>query len=335
MVRILPAAVGVVVLGLMCWWFGIDQLTLAVHRLDVRSLLLYVVLLVAVLLGYCLRWKAVTRALGSRLPFGSLVTARLAGDAVGTLVPSAKLAGEPVRIALVQASGVRGAEAAAGVALDRVLELIGNILSALAYVGVFAFTRTLGAANGTPPLLVLAMLAGLAALTVPLLMLRRGKRPLAFLYGQRARRAVPRISRWLDGLQRSEDRLVELFRHHPRVVPVGIAASLAIEALIVVEYHFLLKAFGIDLDLPTLLLVLLGSGVARAAPSPAGIGALEAGQVTLLALANGTPETGFVVGMVLRLHETLLITAGFVALAFRGVTPSRLRSLNMESGAAA
>lgn len=335
MARVLSGTVGLLALALLCWWFGIDELVRAVHRLDVGALLLYVALLVVVLLGYCLRWKAVTGALGSALPLGTLVTGRLAGDAVGTLIPSGKLAGEPVRVALVRAAGASGSEAAAGVALDRVLELIGNILCALAYVAIFAFTRALGAKHDRSGMLVAAMLVGLAALILPLLMLWRGKRPFAFLYGPRGRRILSRVSPWLDGLQRSEDRLVDLFQHHPWIAPLGIVASLGIEAVIVVEYHFLLKAFGLDVDLPTLLLVLLGSGLARTAPSPAGLGALEAGQVTILGLASGAPETGFVVGMVLRLHETILIAAGLGALSFRGVSLARLRSTNLESGAAA
>jgi uncharacterized protein (TIRG00374 family) len=335
MSRIVSAAIGLIGLALLCWWFGVDELRLAIRQIDVGYLLVYVVFLVIVLLGYCLRWKLVTHALGSSLPLGSLVTARLAGDAVGTLVPSAKLAGEPVRMALVRAAGVSGTEAAAGVALDRILELIGNILVALVYVAVFAFTQTLGAQHGTPLVLIGAMFAGLAALTLPLLMLRRGKRPFAFLDGERARRALPRLSPWFEGLRRSEDRLIDLFRRHPRIIPLGIVASLAIEALIIVEYHYLLKAFGLDLELPTLLLVLLGSGIARAAPTPAGLGALEAGQVTLLALAAGEPSTGFVVGIVLRLHETLLIAAGLMALSWRGVSLARLRAMRAESGVTA
>jgi uncharacterized protein (TIRG00374 family) len=334
MTRILAAAAGLSALALLCWWFGVDELALAVRRLDAGNLLVYLALLVAVLLGYCLRWQLVTRALGSALPLGWLVTARLAGDAVGTLVPSAKLAGEPVRMALVRGAGVGGAEAAAGVAFDRILEVIGNILAALAYVAVFALTQTVGAED-TLLVLVAAMLGGLVALTWPLSMLRRGKRPLAFLYGERTRRALPRFAPWLDGLRRSEDRLADLFRRQPRIIPVGILASLGIEAAIIVEYHFLLKAFGLDLDLPTLLLVLLGSGVARTAPTPAGLGALEAGQVTLLALATGEPATGFVVGIVLRLHETLLIAAGLMALSWRGVSLARLRAMSAESGVTA
>jgi uncharacterized membrane protein YbhN (UPF0104 family) len=237
-------------------------------------------------------------------------------------------------MALVRGAGVGGAEAAAGVAFDRILEVIGNILAALAYVAVFALTQTVGAED-TLLVLVAAMLGGLVALTWPLSMLRRGKRPLAFLYGERTRRALPRFAPWLDGLRRSEDRLADLFRRQPRIIPVGILASLGIEAAIIVEYHFLLKAFGLDLDLPTLLLVLLGSGVARTAPTPAGLGALEAGQVTLLALATGEPATGFVVGIVLRLHETLLIAAGLMALSWRGVSLARLRAMSAESGVTA
>jgi uncharacterized protein (TIRG00374 family) len=332
MTRILAATVGLIALALLCWWFGIDQLRLAVRQVNAGYLFVYGVLLVVVLLGYCLRWKLVTRALGSTLSLGSLVPARLAGDAVGTLVPSAKLAGEPVRIALVRGEGVSGAEAAAGVALDRALEVIGNILCALAYVTVFTFTQTLGTEHGTPLVLLAAMLLGLTALAWPLVVMHQGGRPLAFLYGKRARQTLPRMSLWLDGLQRSEGRLVELLRRHPRIVPVGILASLAIEALLVVEYHFLLKAFGLDLALPTLLIVLLGSGVTRTAPTPAGLGALEAGQVAILTIATGEPSTGFVVGIVLRLHETLLIAAGLLVLLFRGVSLTRLRSMSTESG---
>lgn len=335
MTRLLTASVGLAALALLFWWFGIDELTLAIRRLDPGALLVYLVLLVVVLCGYCLRWKLVTRALGSEVPFGSLVTARLAGDAVGNLVPSAKLAGEPVRIALVHATGTSGAEAAAGVALDRILEVIGNILCALAYLVVFALTQTPdGAEHGAPAVLATVMLAGLALLTLLLVTLYRGKRPLGFLYGGRLQRAWPALSPWVDALRDSEGRLMELMRSYPRIIPIGVLASLAIEAIIIVEYHFLLKAFGLDLHLPTLLLVLLGSGVARTAPTPAGIGALEAGQVTLVGLATGSPSTGFVVGLVLRLHETLCIAAGLMALSYRGVSLARLRSMNAEPGAA-
>jgi uncharacterized protein (TIRG00374 family) len=335
MVRILAATVGLIALALLCWWFGLDELRVAFDRLDAGTVLIYLALLVVVLLGYCLRWKMVTRALGSDVPFRSLVSARLAGDAVGTLIPSAKLAGEPVRIALVHAAGVRGSEAAAGVALDRVMEVIGNILAALAYVTVFAVTRTLGTELGTPSALSAAMVLGLAALSWPLVQMYRGKRPLAFLYSERTRKALPRLSPWLDGLQHSEGRLVDLFHDHPRIVPRGILASLGIEGLIVIQYDFLLKAFGLDLDLPTLLMVLLGSGVARTAPTPAGLGALEAAQVAVLAVATGDASTGFVVGIVLRLHETLLIAAGLSALLLNGVSLSRLGSIRTDSGAAA
>jgi len=335
MSKVLGAAAGLLLLAGLCWWFGIDELLLAARRLDAGLFFVYLSLFVVVLVGYCLRWQLVTRALGSAVPLGSLITARLAGDAVGTLIPSAKLAGEPVRMALVRGPRVSGPDAAAGVALDRVFEVIGNILCVLAYVATFVFLRRMDVVRETPLVLVAALLLVLAALALLLLMLSRGKRPFAFLYGQRARRALPRLSRWMDGLERSEDRLGDLLRLYPRIVPVGIFASLAIEALIIVEYNFLLKAFGLDLDLSTLLLVLLGSGAARAAPTPAGLGALEAGQVTLLTLASGEPSTGFVVGMVLRLHETLAIAAGLLALSFRGVSFAKLRSVGPESRVAA
>lgn len=335
MTRLLASALGLLAVGFLCWWFGVDDLRVAFDRLDAGAVLVYLVFLVVVLLGYCWRWRMVTRALGSDLPFGSIVSARLAGDAVGSLVPSAKLAGEPVRIALVRADGVGGPEAAAGVALDRVLEVIGNILAALTYLTVFAVTQTLGSEQNAPFALLVGMVLGLAALSWPLAQMHWGRRPFAFLYANRVRARLPRLSPWLDGLRHSEDRLVDLFQRRPRIVWLGVVVSLGIEALIVVEYHFLLQAFGLDLGLPTLLMVLFGSGLARTAPTPAGLGALEAGQVAVLGIVAGEPATGFVVGLVLRLHETLLIAAGLTALLLRGVSVARLRSMSTDSGASA
>ncbi len=324
--RRLRLLVGAGIVGALFWSFGFDQIGAAVRDVRVGQLAIYAGLAVAATVAYSARWLMVSRAVGSRPSLAGLVAARLAGDAVGSLVPSAKLAGEPVRIALLRAQGISGARASAGVALDRMLEMTGNMLCVVAYIAVFSATRALGSTQWAAVLLLLAMLAGLAGLAVPLVMLRRGQRPLARLYGARRLMAIERLAAWLVALRRTEDHLLEFFRDRAAVFVWGIAASLAIEALVLCEYHFLLAGFGVDTDLPTLLLVLLGSGVARAAPTPAGLGALETGQVAALTLAMGHPETGFVVGMVLRLHETIWMALGLVVLSAQGLSLASLRA---------
>lgn len=111
---------------------------------------------------------------------------------------------------------------------------------------------------------------------------------------------------------------MRFFREHRGVFIRGLIGSLVIEGLIIGEYHFLLSTFGVVVTLPTLLMTLLASGLSRVVPTPAGLGALEAGQVTAYAVAAGQPAMGFVVALVLRLHETLWTSVGLMALALQG-----------------
>jgi len=158
-----------------------------------------------------------------------------------------------------------------------------------------------------------------------LIAIRSGRRPVAWLYAL-VHRLWPRVSRWGGGLRRFEEHVVGFCREHPRDFAAGVALSLVVEAMIVVQYAALFAAFAVSLDLTTLLVVLLGTGVARAAPTPAGLGALEATQVALVGAAAGQPELGFVVAMIVRLHETLLLIVGFAALSAAGLSVARLRA---------
>jgi uncharacterized protein (TIRG00374 family) len=316
MKRSIPLVLGLAALGYLFWRFGLDDVRRAFGHAHPGLLIVYLMLALVVLAGYCARWKLVAATFGRQLPWRRLLEARLAGDAVGWLVPSAKLAGEPVRVALVMREGLRAPEASAGVAIDRLLELIGNMICVLAYVSVFSLAR----AGGSPAHVAgAAVLAGLAALAVPLVLLFAGRRPLAPLYGERARGAFPRLVRSMDVLRATEDHLSGFFRDHPAAFLRGLLVSLLVEALIIVEYHFLLRTFGVEIGIPVLLMVLLGSGLAHVLPTPAGIGALEASQVAVLAITQGAPAEGLVVGVVLRLHETLWIAAGLAVLAWSGV----------------
>jgi uncharacterized protein (TIRG00374 family) len=309
---------GAALLFLLWWRFGHGDVLTTFRQVSWPILVFHLVAGCAVTLGYAVRWRWVCGALGQCIPLARLTGTRLAGDAIGSLVPSAKLAGEPVRVGLLYASGVRGTAAAAGVTIDRIMEMIANTVCAIAYVGVFWATPAARASRGAASLLLLALVVLLASLALLLRLLRRGGRPLAPLYRWRRITEGSRLTGWLEVARRTEDHVSVFFRDHPGIFLRGLATSLAIEALIVCEYWLLLRAFGITLDVPTLLLVLVAVGFSRAAPTPAGLGALEAGQVGVLALAHGQPEAGFVVGVVIRAHETFWAAMGLAVLTQRG-----------------
>ncbi len=303
--------------ALFCW-FGWRPLAHAVAHASMPGLFVYLGLTAAIVCGYALRWRLIAAALGACPSFARLLTARLAGDAVGSLVPSAKLAGEPLRIAMVRDAATSAAQSTAAVAMDRLLEVIGNILAVGAYIAVFYSARGEASAGHMPLALGATTAAVGIALGVLLIRLQRGGRPFAALYGVRARTLAPKLATWMDGVRSVEQHLTTCIREHPRAVILGMLGSVIIETLTVAQYHALLAAFGVDLALPTLLLVLLGGGIANAIPVPAGLGALEVAQVAVVGAASGRPDVGFVVGGIVRLHSTLLVAVGLAALALRG-----------------
>lgn len=313
-------------LAALAWWFGLQSAAQALANASPSGLALYAALTAAVVVGYALRWRMAARAIGSDPPLRRLVAARLAGDAVGSIVPSARLAGEPLRVAVARSPGTSTAQSTAAVAIDRLLEVIGNMLAVLVYVAIFVATRSTAQAGHAPAALGGVMLLLLIGVGAMLFRLRRGSRPLAPLYGARARAVAPRLAVWMDGLRQVEDHLIDFMREHRRAFILGVLGSLAIEAFCLAQYHALLAAFGVALDLPTLVLVLLGSGAARAVPTPAGLGVLEAAQVAVVGAAAGRPDIGFVVGVIVRLHETLLLALGLLVLSYQGMSLARLRA---------
>ena len=312
-------------LAALCWWFGLQSLGEAMAHVSGRGLIAYVLLTAGVVLGYALRWRLVAGAVGGCPSLGRLIAARLAGDAVGALVPSAKLAGDPVRVALARGGATTTTQSTAGVAIDRLLEMIGNMLAVVTYVAVFCAFRGVAGAGHTPLLLGGTMVLLVTAVAALLIRVRRCHRPLAALYGMRARAVAPRLVAWMDGISRVEDHLTGFIREHPRLLLLGVLGSLIIELLTVAQYHALLSAFGIGLDLPMLLLVLFGGGVANVVPVPAGLGALEAAQVAIVGAATGRPDLGFVVGVIVRLHTTMLLAVGLGALTLCGMSLARVR----------
>jgi uncharacterized membrane protein YbhN (UPF0104 family) len=106
--RAVLLVLGLSALGWLCARFGLSDLGTAFQRVSLGDLVAYACAAVAVLLGYSLRWRSVMRMDAPPPPVRRLVAARLAGDAVGALLPGGKVGGDPVRIALTAGDG-RGA----------------------------------------------------------------------------------------------------------------------------------------------------------------------------------------------------------------------------------
>lgn len=311
-------AAGLLVIGLLVHHFGLDGVVAAVSEMNPARFALYFVLALGIRIACALRWRIINAAMGARLPLTQLLAARVAGDAVGGLFPAARVGGDPLRILLVHRQGVPGVDASAGVALDRMLEVTGNTLAVLAYLSIYS------AGHALPHVEVIGVVFSLLLVTLMVtgILLRRGGRPFSFPL-RHLTVLVPRLQRLADIVSRTEDSLTRIFRETPRAFVAGLLITIAIEVVVLAEYHFLFAAFDLPADVATVAMVLLGGGLARAIPTPAGLGALEASGVAMVGLVSGRPDLGFIVGLALRLDDLLWMSIGLVTLAVIGVPALR------------
>jgi uncharacterized membrane protein YbhN (UPF0104 family) len=126
-------------------------------------------------------------------------------------------------------------------------------------------------------------------------------------------------ARWRARLRehalRADDAMQAVLAAHPGLVPAGLAVSLLIEALHLLELAALFAVFALAVPLPLLLLSSMGIGVAHAIPVTAALGTLEATQVGLFTVGGEPLATGLAVAVAIRLAETLVILLGLVCLA--------------------
>ena len=297
----------------MLWHFATDASPVP-PRLVLAALPVYLALWLATVALHAFRWRMILSRLGTDLPLARLARLWLAARAVGSVVPSGTLGGEPIRARLLTASGMPAASAAGAVALDRSLELAGNMIVGPLCIGAAV---GLGGGSGSGMVVVaVSALVGLVLLVGIYVRGMRGKPALVPLCGRPCGFLPPR---WRSALRahaaRADTALQEVLAAHPRLVPAGVAVSLAIEGLHLVELSALFAVFALAVPLPLLLLSSMGIGVAHALPVTASLGTLEATQIGLFAVGGESLATGLAVAVAIRLAETLWILVGLACLA--------------------
>jgi uncharacterized protein (TIRG00374 family) len=300
-------------------WANLGEGRAALGHVSLALVPVYFSLSLTVMLLRSLRWRLVLRRLGAELGLIRLGQLWLAGRAAGSLIPSGTFAGEPVRAELLRASGVPRATAAGAVALDRALELCGNMIAGPASIGA-ALVLGVGSRAAVVATCVLATL-GLGTFVFIYVRAARNRPAIMGLFPMQRLLRFHLLARPIGYAKRADAALHDLIKAHPRLVPAGIGFSLLIECVQLVELAMLFTVFGLVIPIPMLLLSSLGIGIARVIPVSAALGSLEATQVGIFSLGGRTLAVGLAVGLVLRLAETFWILAGLVCLA----TASRLR----------
>lgn len=275
-------------------------------RLTPLQCLLLAALNLLILLLNSARWKVLLNAQGWHIPLRSIFGYRLAAFGVNYFTPGPQFGGEPLQVHLLQTRhNLPLPHALAAVSLDKLLELLVNFtFLALGLIGIALSGLNPSQANLPllPPVLGLLALPG-----GYLLLLTRGALPLTTL-AQRwlipARAAhLQKIGRILVSSERSA---AALCTHSPRHVAAALGVSLLAWGLLILEYAFTLRFLGAPLDVLEIIAALTAARLAFLAPTPAGLGALEASQVWAMGALGMNPTLGLSIALIIRVRDLLL-----------------------------
>jgi uncharacterized protein (TIRG00374 family) len=307
--------VGAAGLGWLLHRFGGDAWELLLTRASGLGLAAFFLTVLLAFVAFARRWQLLLAGLDSRPGLGRLTAYRAAGQSLSSLVPSAKLGGEPLRVWLLTEGGTAAPVALTSVVIDRTLEIASSTAFTVVFAGLLV-RRGVPALEGALVTVVLATVGIGVGIAVTVRRLRRGAglvTAAARATGLGEVRAVAGRLGVVEEAEAAATRLVGDRGRMLRALGIGLLAN----ALVLVEYRLLLGAF----DLPTaplaVVAAIFATGAAHSFPVPAAVGALEGAQMWLFGVLGHPPEVGLAVGLAVRLRELVWVVPGLLVLAAR------------------
>jgi uncharacterized protein (TIRG00374 family) len=313
--RVLMLALGATLLAVLVWHNDPPALLASIRQMSWRLLIVVAFPFVLVNALDTLGWRFAFRR--DRVPFSTLFSARLAGEAFNLTTPTANVGGEAVKAWLIRRH-VSTAEGLTSVIVAKTTITAAQGL--LLLVGLPCAWLLLPA--GSPFLRIMAWLLVVEVLAVAGFVLFQMSGALAG--GGRALGRFAAVARLAGALGRVDDSLAQFYRREP----VRLALSIFFHFLgwlgSALETWLILSLLGIEVSLLTATVIEAFSTAVRFATFvvPASLGALEGGHVAIFAALGLGATAGMSFSLVRRIREATWIGVGFIALAaYRGLAP--------------
>ena len=276
-----------------------------------------------------LGWRATLRAFDLEVPFVRLWLVRLAGEAVNSIAPTG-VGGEPLKVLLLRADGMRGAPAAAAVVASRTAVTVTQSL--LVVFGIVALLGRLGRLVAAPIALV-----GLLALTglFGLVLVRVQQGGFAQVLARGLARLLPSTPTAARIERRATDfdaRLATVYETRRPTLLVAAAWHMLGWLASAAEVWVLLRLLGVPISATDALIV---EGLAQPIRAtciliPGALGTQEGGGVALCQMLGIPPGIGLTLWIVRRAREVVFDAIGLLYLPARNL--SRMLAGRARSG---
>ena len=317
LVRVSLLMLGLALLGVLVAKNDPAEIFASIGRLSWRLAILVCFPFTLVTLFDTLGWRFAF--LHDRVGFGTLLGARMAGEAFNLTTPTAALGGEAVKTWLLRGHAPLDESLLSVIVAKTTIVLAQGVFLligiVLAWLVVLPDSSLLYGMLWLLMLEIVAVGAFVAAQNTGM-----------FEGGQRfLQRIGVRLSGSGETLRRVDRGLASFYRREPRRLLLSIAFHFVAWVLGSVEAYLTLRFLGVDVSLTTATVIeAFGTGIRFATfMIPASVGALEGGYaVTFSALGLGS-STGVAFGLARRVREIVWVGAGLIAFAVMRGRPAR------------
>ena len=317
--NVLAVGVGIALLVWLMFHAGFDELH---EQFDTIGFLAPLVLLpyIAVSIVDAISWRYTLPPEGRRrVPFLVLVLARMAGEAVNSVTPTATIGGEPLKAALLRTHGVTASDGLASIVVAKTaLTIAQSLFTALGFAGLLV---VLGR-PGLGAFWLVVLLGVLAGFTYGLLHVQR-RNPVTAVW-RWASRIFPRV-RFLHRLESSvhaiDERLLSFYQDEQRAFVRAIAWNFAGWVFGVVEVQLMCTLIGHPIPwLEAFVIEAVAQPIrAVAIVVPGGLGLQEWGGVEFCQFLGMPEPVAATLWLLKRGREIVFDIVGLLYLARRSV----------------
>jgi putative membrane protein len=253
-----------------------------------------------------------------------LYLARLIGEAMNSITPTAYLGGEPVKAFVLQRFGVPLTEGATSVILAKTALTIAQIAFVVVGVALFMIRRDAGMA--TLPLVIALALAGIGVTIVLVVLQRRG---LVAFVARVAHRLLPRArlaARLAARAPEIDARLRSFYGARPAAAAASVALHFAGWITGAAEVFVIMMLIGHPVTIADAVIIEALAQPTRLAGVviPGTLGVQEAGGMVIFGLLGLPPELGLAMMLLKRVREIAFNLLGLALLTRLRPSPARV-----------
>ncbi|MDG2050566.1 MAG: lysylphosphatidylglycerol synthase transmembrane domain-containing protein [Myxococcota bacterium] len=272
------------------------------------------------------RWQFLLKQLTVAPGFIRMMIYRSAAHSLGSLIPSGRMGGDPLRAWLLTRDGVKTDASIASTVVDRTLEL-GSTAPFTVCFALLLFQNGLEEITNA----LITVSAGALALLIGALFAAKRLRNGSGLVSALAR--FTRAQEWsfvqnqMGLIEASEAATARLERSRGRLA-LSFLAGIVANLFVILEFGLLLDAFGLPTEPVAVVAAIFATGASQMLPIPASVGVLEGAQIWIFGMLGYPAEVGVAVALLVRMREMIWLAPGLVFLTWGPIRTARQRLSN-------